>query len=143
MAEASTSSRPESLQDAEKLTQGDSSLDSQEKRQITGFKVSLAPRLLPKVGLTRSMTVLVVSVFVQYPDGHLRLLARQYNCCQHRSGTPPTSTFQLSTRGIYLSILSVSSQQKIVNDFNAVEDLPWLSVGYVDERCEHWRDVEG
>jgi hypothetical protein len=53
MAEVSTSSGLESLQDAEKLTQSDSSLDSQEKRQITGFKVTSVPSLLPKVGLMR------------------------------------------------------------------------------------------
>jgi hypothetical protein len=76
-----TPSGPESLQDVEKLTQSDSSLDSQEKRQITGFKVGSVLRLLPKVGLMRLLTALVVYVSVQHPDGHLRLLARQYNRC--------------------------------------------------------------
>lgn len=48
MAAVSTSSGPELLHDAEKLTPSDSSLGSQEKRHITGFKVSLValdPRL--------------------------------------------------------------------------------------------------
>lgn len=101
MAEISTSG-PESPQDAEKLTQSDSSLDPQEKRQITGFKVSLALRLLPRVGLMISMTLLVVFISVQYPNGHLRLFARQYNCCQHRSGTPThLSNSTVYERGVY------------------------------------------
>lgn len=40
MAEVSTLSGPELVRDAEKLTPSDSSQDSQEKRQITGFKVN-------------------------------------------------------------------------------------------------------
>ncbi|KAJ5230428.1 Major facilitator superfamily domain general substrate transporter [Penicillium chrysogenum] len=85
MAEASTSSRPESLQDAEKLTQGDSSLDSQEKRQITGFKWFLF--------LFSTLT----AIFVYSLD----------------------------------NTIVANIAPKIVNDFNAVEDLPWLSVGFM------------
>lgn len=33
------------------------------------------------------LTALVVRVFGQHIDGHLRLLSGQYNCRKHRSGT--------------------------------------------------------
>ncbi|KGO53547.1 Major facilitator superfamily domain, general substrate transporter [Penicillium expansum] len=85
MAEVSTSSGPESLQDAEKLTQSDSSLDSQEKRQITGFKWFLF--------LFSTLT----AIFVYSLD----------------------------------NTIVANIAPKIVNDFNGVEDLPWLSVGFM------------
>lgn len=104
MTEVSTSSGLK-LRDAEKLAPSDPSLDSQEKRQITGLKVSLVPG-----GHRRSnfLTALVAPVFGQHIDSHLCLLSRQYDCCQHRSSIhiPPslnsiTPAVTLPKRGSY------------------------------------------
>ncbi|KAJ5892741.1 Major facilitator superfamily domain general substrate transporter [Penicillium tannophilum] len=85
MAQVSTPSGPELLRDAEKLTPSDSSLDSQEKRHITGFKWFAF--------LFSTLT----AIFVYSLD----------------------------------NTIVANIAPKIVNDFNAVEDLPWLSVGFM------------